>query len=50
MKCGLLGETLNEMMERLDAAFKSQKKFIADASHEIRTPLTVISNELQFAE
>ncbi len=46
----LLGETLNEMMERLDAAFKSQKKFIADASHEIRTPLTVISNELQFAE
>ena len=46
----LLGETLNEMMERLDAAFRSQKKFIADASHEIRTPLTVISNELQFAE
>jgi len=46
----LLGETLNGMMERIDAAFKSQKQFIADASHEIRTPLTVISNELQFAE
>lgn len=46
----LLGETLNGMMERIDAAFKSQKKFIADASHELRTPLSVISNELEFAE
>jgi Signal transduction histidine kinase len=46
----LLGETLNNMMGRIDAAFKSQKQFIADASHEIRTPLTVISNELEFAE
>jgi heavy metal sensor kinase len=46
----LLGETLNRMMERIDAAFRSQKQFIADASHEIRTPLTVICNELEFAE
>ena len=46
----LLGETLNSMMERIDAAFKSQKKFIADASHELRTPLTVLRNELEFAE
>lgn len=46
----LLGETLNSMMERIDAAFKSQKKFIADASHELRTPLTVLRNELEFTE
>ncbi len=45
-----LGETLNNMMERIDGAFKSQQQFVADASHEIRTPLTVICSELEFAE
>ncbi len=45
-----LGETLNEMIERLDDAFKSQKRFVADASHEIRTPLTVIQTELEIFE
>lgn len=45
-----LGETLNEMIERLDDAFKSQKRFVADASHEIRTPLTVIQTELEILE
>jgi len=44
-----LGETLNSMIERIEAAFRSQKQFIADASHEIRTPLTVICSELEFA-
>ncbi len=42
-----LGETLNEMIERIDNAFKSQKRFVANASHEIRTPLTVIQTELE---
>ncbi len=46
----LLGETFNNMIDRLDAAFRSQKQFIADASHEIRTPLTVICTELEYAE
>ena len=45
-----LGRTLNEMMERISAAFKSQKQFIADASHEIKTPLTVIQTELELSE
>ncbi|MDE3057885.1 MAG: HAMP domain-containing histidine kinase, partial [Bacteroidota bacterium] len=45
-----LGETLNEMIERLDKAFRSQKRFIADASHELRTPLTVIQTELEILE
>lgn len=45
-----LGETFNEMIDRLDAAFKSQQQFIADASHEIRTPLTVLCTELEYAE
>ena len=44
-----LGETLNSMIGRIEAAFRSQKQFVADASHEIRTPLTVICSELEFA-
>ncbi len=45
-----LGETLNEMIERIDNAFRSQKRFVANASHEIRTPLTVIQTELEILE
>ena len=45
----LLGETLNRMIGRIDAAFNSQRQFVADASHEIRTPLTVICSELEYA-
>ena len=45
----LFGETFNELLRRLEAAFKSQKQFVADASHELRTPLTVLQSELEFA-
>jgi two-component system OmpR family sensor kinase len=43
-----LGETFNDMIERIHAAFENQRQFIADASHELRTPLTVICSELEF--
>ena len=45
-----LGRTLNGMIERIDSAFKSQKRFVANASHEIKTPLTVIQTELEILE
>jgi signal transduction histidine kinase len=37
-----LAETFDDMLDRLQAAFESQQRFIANASHELRTPLTVM--------
>ena len=37
-----LAETFNHMLERLEAGFKQQQRFVSDASHELRTPVTVI--------
>ena len=45
-----LGETLNAMLERLEAAFANERRFIADASHELRTPLALLKTELELAQ
>ena len=44
-----LGETLNEMLGRLEASFQRERQFVADASHELRTPLAVLKAELEAA-
>lgn len=42
-----LATTFNEMMDRLQAAFASQRSFIDDAGHELRTPITIIRGHLE---
>ena len=44
-----LGETLNEMLARLQVAFAREREFVADASHELRTPLAILKTELELA-
>ncbi len=44
-----LGETLDELLARLETSFDAQRRFVANASHELRTPLTVERTLLQVA-
>lgn len=44
-----LGETLNEMLARLQATLERERQFVDDASHELRTPLALHKTELELA-
>lgn len=39
---GQLSMVLNDLFERLQKAFESQKQFLADAAHELKTPLSIL--------
>lgn len=46
---GALADTFNEMLNRLENSFDSQKQFVSNISHELRTPLAAIIAELELA-
>lgn len=42
-----LARTFDGMLDRLDTAFSSQRRFLADTSHDLRTPLAVIQSNVE---
>ena len=44
-----LADTFNEILDRLENSFDSQKQFVSNISHELRTPLAAIITELELS-
>lgn len=42
-----LGTTFNDMVDRLEAGFTSQRRFLDDVAHELRTPITIARGHLE---
>lgn len=42
-----MARVFNQLFDRIEAAFKAQKTFVANASHELRTPLALIRGQLE---
>jgi signal transduction histidine kinase len=45
-----LAATFNAMLDRLEAAFATQKQFLEDAGHELRTPITILRGHFEFLD
>ncbi|HXV33656.1 MAG TPA: HAMP domain-containing sensor histidine kinase [Gaiellaceae bacterium] len=47
---GVLAQTFNEMLARLETAFDTQQRFVNDAGHELRTPITIVRGHLELLD
>ena len=47
---GVLAAAFDEMLDRLERAFKRQRDFVSDASHELRTPLSVLRAQVELLD
>jgi signal transduction histidine kinase len=45
-----LASTFNEMLDRLERAFESQRRFADDAGHELKTPVTIVRGHLELMD
>lgn len=46
----MLAETFNGMVDELEDAFSSQRRFLDDASHELRTPIAILRGHLELLD
>lgn len=44
---GEMAKNINQMLDRLEAGFMAQQRFVHDASHELKTPVSVLQSEAQ---
>lgn len=44
---GQLGSSFNELLDRLDVAFKRERQFIADVAHEMKTPIATLRSSFE---
>ena len=42
-----LAQNFNRMLERIQAGFAEQRRFMSDVGHELRTPLTIVRGTLE---
>jgi signal transduction histidine kinase len=42
-----LGSSFNELLNRLDTAFKRERQFIADVAHEMKTPIATLKSSFE---
>lgn len=45
-----LALTVNDLLSRLEKAFHSQERFVADASHQLKTPLSILKGEISLLQ
>lgn len=43
-----LGNTFDEMLDKIETTLENEKQFTSDASHELRTPVAVINSECEY--